>query len=119
MNRHLVAVEVGVERCTCEGVELNCLTFNHLRLEGLDTETVKRRSTVEEHGVTLHYVFEDVPNDRLATVNNALSTLYCLHDTALNELADDEWLIKFGSHELGNTTFAHLQFRTNNDNRTR
>ena len=48
---HLVTVEVGVKCSTCQGVELDSLTFNHLGLERLDGETVKRWSTVEEHGV--------------------------------------------------------------------
>ena len=37
VNSHLVTIEVGVERCTCEWVELDSLTFNHAWLECLDT----------------------------------------------------------------------------------
>ena len=118
VNRHLVTVEVGVERCTCQRVQLDSLTFNHVRLECLDTQTVQSRRTVQQYWVTLHYVFEDIPNDWFLAVYNLLGTLHCLYDTAFNQLTDDKRLVKFCSHQLRNTTFAHLQFRTYDDYRT-
>ena len=57
VNGHLVTVEVGVERSTSQGVKLNGLTLDKLGLESLNTKTVKRRGTVEEHRVALHHVF--------------------------------------------------------------
>ena len=65
--------------------------------------------------MALHDVFEDVPDDRLATVDNLFGALHRLHDAALNELADDERLIEFCSHEFRQTALAHTQFRTNDD----
>ena len=118
MNSHLVTIEVGVERSTCQRVELDSLALDKFRLECLDTETVKCRSTVEHNRMTLHYVLEDVPDNRLATVNYLLGALYSLHDAALDELADDERLVKLGCHKLRQTALAHLQLRTNDDNRT-
>ena len=118
MNGHLVTVEVGVERGTCQRVELNGLAFNHLGLESLYTKAVKRRGTVEEHGVALHDVFEDIPNHGLAAVYNLLRALNGLDNAALDELTDNERLVKFGCHEFGQTAFAHFQFRTYNDNGT-
>ena len=118
VNSHLVTVEVGVERSTCKRVELDGFTLDKLRLERLDTETVKCRGTVEHDGMTLHYVLEDVPDNRLTAVNDLLGALYCLHDTALDELADDERLVKLGCHKLRQTALAHLELRTNDDNRT-
>ena len=118
VNSHLVAVEVGVERRTCQRVELDSLALDELRLERLDTETVKCRRTVEHYRVALHYVLEDVPDNRLATVYDLLCALNGLHDAALDELADDERLVELGCHELRQTALAHLQLRTYNDNRT-
>ena len=118
VNSHLVTVEVGVERCTCQRVKLDSLTLDELRLECLDTETVKCRSTVEHNRMALHYVLEDVPDNRLATVDNLFGALNGLHDTTLDELADDERLVKLGCHKLWQTALAHLQLRTNDDNRT-
>ena len=118
VHSHLVAVEVGVERRTCEWVELDCLTFDKLRLECLNTEAVQCWCTVEEHWVALHYVFENIPNHWFLAVHNLLGALHSLHNAALNELADNEWLVKLCRHVFWNTTFAHLQFRTYNDYRT-
>ena len=65
--------------------------------------------------MALHDVFEDVPDDRLATIDNLLGALHRLHYATLNELADDERLIELCSHEFRQTTLAHTQFRTNDD----
>ena len=106
MYGHLVTVEVGVERSTCKRMKLDCLALNHLRLECLNTQTVKCRRTVQKNRVTLHYMLQNIPNDWLATVNNLLCRLYSLNDTALYELANDKWLVKFGCHKLGKTAIG-------------
>ena len=119
VDSHLVTVEVGVERSTCQRVELDGFALDELGLEGLDTQTVQCRSTVEEHGVTLHNILEDVPDDGLTTVYYLLGALDSLDDATLDELADDKWFVELGSHQLGQTALSHLKFRTNDDNRTR
>src|SRR5690606_9891692 len=116
--RHLVTVEVGVKRRTYERVKLNSLTFNQLGLEGLDTETVQRRSTVEQYRVTLEYVFKDIPDHRILTVDDLLRRLHRLHDSSFNELADDERLKELSRHILGQTAFVQFEFRTDHDNGT-
>ena len=68
--------------------------------------------------MTLHYIFQDVPDNGVTTVHNLLGTLHRLHDTALDELADDKGLVELGSHQLGQTALAHLEFGTYHDNRT-
>ena len=118
MNSHLVTVEVGVERSTSQRVQLNSFTLDKLGLESLDTQTVQCRSTVEQYRMAFHHVLKDIPDNGLATVNNLLGALHRLHDATLNQLANDERLIQLGSHQLRQTTLAHLQFRTYNDNRT-
>ena len=115
---HLVTIEVSIERCTCQWVQLDSLTLNKLWLEGLNTETVKCWSTVQENWMSLHDILKNIIYDWLTTVNNTLCTLYRLHDTTLNKLTNDEWLVQFCSHKLWQTALTHIQFRTNDDNRT-
>ena len=118
VHSHLVTIEVSVERGTCQWVQLDCLTLDQLGLEGLDTQTVQCWCTIEEHGMTLHHILKDIPDNWLTTINDLLSTLHRLHDTALNELTDNERLIELSSHQLRQTTLTHLQLRTYNDHRT-
>ena len=118
VDSHLVTVEVGIERGTSQWVQLDSLTLDHLRLEGLNTQTVQCWCTVQEYRVTLHDVLQDIPDNWLTTVNNLLGALNSLHNTALDELTDNEWLIQLGSHQLWQTALTHLQLRTYNDNRT-
>ena len=68
--------------------------------------------------MTLHYILENVPDNRFAAVYNLLCALYRLDDSAFDELAYDERFVKLGSHQLRQTALAHLQLRTYNDNRT-
>src|SRR5690606_33208121 len=116
--RHLVTVEVGVKRRTHQRVKLDSLTFDQLRLEGLDTKTVQRRSTVQQYRVTLEYVFKDIPNHRILAVDDLLRRLHCLYNSSLDKLSDDERLEQFSRHVLGQTAFMQFQFRTNDDNGT-
>ena len=118
MHSHLVAVEVGIEGCTCQRMELDGFSFNHFRLECLNTQSVKGRCTVEEHRMSFHDIFKDIPDDRFTTVYNLLGTLNRFDNTALDEFANNKRLIKFGGHKLGQTALTHFQFRTNNDYRT-
>ncbi len=118
VHSHLVAVEVGIERRTCERMQLYCLTLDHLGLEGLDTETVKCRGTVQEHGMTLHHVFKDIPYHRFLAVHDLLGGLHGLHYAALYEFADHERLVKLCRHIFGYAALMHLQLGAYDDNRT-
>ncbi len=117
MDSHLVTVEVGVEGRTCQRVKLDCLALDELGLEGLDTETVECRSAVEQNGMALHDIFEDIPYDRLLAVDDFLGALDSLDDTALDELADNERLVELCCHILGQTALVHLQLGAYDDNR--
>ena len=118
VNSHLVTVEVSVESCTYERVQSDSLTFNEFRLESLDTETVQCRSTVQQYWVSFQYVFENIPNDRVFTVNDFLCWFDSLHNTAFYHLTDDKWFVEFCRHIFWKTAFVHIKFRTDNDNRT-
>jgi hypothetical protein len=62
VHRHLVAVEVGVERGADQRVDLDGLALDQLRLERLDAEAVQRRRTVEQHRVLGDDLLEHVPH---------------------------------------------------------
>ena len=49
MHSHLVAVEVGVERGTNQRMQLDGAALNQNRLKRLNTQTVQRRRTVQQH----------------------------------------------------------------------
>ena len=118
MHSHLVTIEVGVERSTCKRMQLDSLTLNHLGLESLNTQTVQCRSTVEQHRMTLHHMLKDIPDDGILAVNYLLGALHCLHNTALDELTDDERLVELCCHQLRQSALAHLELGTNDNHRT-
>ncbi len=69
--------------------------------------------------MSLHHVFEDIPYHSLLAVDNLLGALDSLYDAALDELANHEGLVKLGRHKFRDTALMHLQFRANDDYRTR
>ena len=58
--------------------------------------------------MTLHHVLKNIPNNGILAVYNLLGALYGLNDATLNKLADDEWFVQLGCHQLGQTALAHL-----------
>src|SRR5512133_543920 len=118
MNSHLVTVEVGVESRTNKRMQLNSLTFDKFRLECLYTKPVQRRCAVHQNRMPFQYICQDVPNNRILTVNYFLSRFNSLNDSSFNKLPDDKGFVKLCCHFLRKAGFMKLKFRTNNNNRT-
>ena len=118
VNCHLVTIEVSVESGTHQRVETDGLALDEARLEGLDAETVQRRSTVQQDGMALQDVFKDFPYNRLFAVDDALGRLDSLHQTALEEFTDDIRFEELGCHILGQTALVHSQLGANHNDRT-
>ena len=98
MHGHLVTVEVGVEGRTHERVQLDGLALDELRLEGLDTETVQRRCTVQQHGVLGDDLLEHVPHLGTLTLDHALGGLDVLRVTEVDQALHHERLEQLERH---------------------
>ncbi len=118
MNRHLVAVEVRVERVAHERVDLDGLALDQDRLESLDAEAVQGGRAVQQHRVFLDDLFEDIPHLRAATLDHALGRLDVLGQLVVDELLHDERLEQLECHQLGQTALVQLERRADNDDRT-
>ena len=117
VHRHLVAVEVGVERGADERMDLDGLALDQDRLEGLDAEPVERRRPVQEHRVLLDDVLEDVPDLRPLLLHELLGRLDRRGDAPLLELAQDERLEQLERHLLGQPALVELEVRPDHDDR--
>src|SRR5690606_21926806 len=115
---HLVTVEVSVERRADQWVNLDGFTFHKLRLEGLNTQTVQRRRTVEQHRTFLDDFLKDFPHFWLFTLDDALGTLHVAGVVVTHQTADHERAVKLQCHGLRQTTLMQLQTRTDHDDRT-
>jgi hypothetical protein len=76
MDRHLVTVKVGVETPAGERMKHNCIAFDEHRLEGLDTHSMKSRSAVEQDGMLMDDLFEDIPDLFVPAFNHSLCAFY-------------------------------------------
>ena len=115
VDRHLVAVEVGVERRTNERMDADCRTLDEHRHECLDAESVQGWGAVEQHRVILDHVGEHLPHHVGGALGEALGALDVVRMAELNELAHDEWLEEFERHLLWNTALVQLQLWPNHD----
>ena len=62
VHRHLVAVEVGVERRADERMDPDRLALDEHRLERLDAQPMQRRRAVQQDGMLADDFLEDVPH---------------------------------------------------------
>ena len=115
VHRHLVAVEVGVERRAHERVDLDGLALDEYRLEGLDAEAVQGRRPVEHHRVLLDHVFEHLPHLGATTLDHPLGRLDVLGELLIDEPLHDERLEQLERHDLRQTALVELQRRSDDD----
>src|SRR6185312_14780751 len=100
-----------------ERMDLDRLAFDEHRLKRLDTETVEGRSAVEQDGVVLDDLFEDVPDDGILHLNHLFGLLDGGAMAGLFETVIDEGLEEFERHLLGQAALVQLQFGTHDDDR--
>ena len=118
VHGHLVTVEVGVVTGTHERMQTDGVTLDEHGLEGLNGETVQRWGTVQEDGVTLGHLLQDVPHHGLLAVDHLLGRAHGVHQPTLLEVVDDEGLKQVQGHLLRQTALVHLEVRTDHDDGT-
>ena len=118
MDCHLVAVEVGVECGTGQGVQLDGTALDQHGVERLDAQTVQGRCAVQQDGVALDDSLKAVPDLGLCALDHLAGRLDVVGNTLLDQVLHDEGLEQLQSHLLGQTALVHLQLRADDDNGT-
>ena len=116
--RHLIAVEVRVERGTNERVELDRLALDQHRLEGLHAEAVKRGGAVEEDRVLLDHLRQDVPHLGPLVLDHLARGLDGRDEALLLQLGVDEGLEQLQSHAVGKPALMKPEFGADDDHRS-
>ena len=117
VHRHLVAVEVGVERRAHQRMQLDRLAFDQHRLERLDAETMQRRRAVEQHRMLADHLVEDIPDLGLLLLDQLLGLLHRGGQTLGVEPRIDERLEQFERHLLRQAALMQLEFGADHDHR--
>ena len=118
VHRHLVAVEVRVERRAHQWMKLYRLAFDKHGLERLDAEAVKGGRAVEEHRVFANHLLQDVPDLGTLPLDQPLRGLDRRGETAKLKLSEDERLEQLQRHLLRQSALVQLQGRTDDHDRT-
>ena len=118
VNRHLVTVEVRIERGADKRVDLDRASLNENRIECLDSEPMQGRSPVQEHRVTLDDLLKHIPDLASSTLDDPLGALDVWCVPMLDKLAHDERLEQLECHLLGQTALVQLEVGADHDDRT-
>jgi hypothetical protein len=117
VDGHLVAVEIGVEGVTDQGVELDGLALHQHGFEGLDAQAVQRGRPVQKHRVLRHHLLQHRPDLRGLLLHQGLGLLDVVHHVLLHQLAHDEGLEELQGHLGGQPALVQLQLRADHDDR--
>ena len=118
MNRHLVTIEVGVERGTNQWMKLNCFSLYQNRFKCLNTKSVQCRSTVQHNRMLFNNLFQDIPYLWFQSLDHLLGILNIVGSTVCHQFFHNKRLEQLNRHLLWQTALINLQFRSNNDNGT-
>ena len=118
MNRHLVTVEVGIERGTDQRVQLNGFAFDQDRFERLNAQTVQSRRAVQHDRVLADDLIKDIPDLRTLFFDQFLGLLDRRGQTLGFKTRIDERFEKFERHLFRQTTLVQFQFRAGHNDRT-
>ena len=99
-------------------MDADSLSFDEDGLECLDRETVKGRGAVQENGVSLGDLLENVPDLGGLTLDELLGTADRVDVTEFLESAYDEGLEQDERHLLGETALVELELGPDDDDRT-
>ena len=118
VDGHLVAVEVGVEGGTHQGVQLDGAALHEHGLEGLDAQAVQGGGAVEHDGVVLDHELQGVPHLGLALVHHLLGGLDVVGQAVLHQLFHHEGAEELDGHLLGQAALVDLQLGADHDDGT-
>ncbi len=119
MHGHLVAVEIRVEPLAHQGMDQDGVALDEGRLESLDAHAVQRRRPVQQHGVLLDHLLEDVPDLLGLALEHLLGALDRVGQAELLQAPDDEGLVELQRDLLGQPALVQLELRPHRDHRAR
>ncbi len=115
VDRHLVAVEIGVEGRADERVELDGLALDESGLEGLHAQPVQGGGAVEDDGVLAHHIVQGVPDLGGLALDHLLGAFHRRHVALVHEAVVDEGLEELECHLLGKTALVEPQVGPHGD----
>ena len=117
VDRHLIAVEIGVECRTHQGMKLNGLALDQHRFKRLHPESVQSGRAIQKDGVLLDDFRQDVPHLRSLVFHHLTGCLDGGHKPSLLELRIDKRLEQFEGHAVRKSALVQSQLGPNNDHR--
>ena len=117
MHGHLVAVKVGIVSGANEWMNSNGFAFDEQRFKRLDRQPMQGRGAVQQHGMSLRDLFQDVPNFRRLTLNHFFGAAHGVDVAEVLETTNDEWFEQNQRHLFRQTALVQFQFRPNNNDR--
>ena len=117
VDRHLVAVEVGVKGGADQRMQLDRLAFNQDRLKALNAQAVQGRCAVQHHRMLADDLLQNIPDFRPLPLHHPLRSLDGGGHAVFLKPRIDERLEQLQRHLFGQAALVQFEFRANNDDR--
>ncbi|MBA7476204.1 hypothetical protein ES707_11586 [subsurface metagenome] len=115
MNRHLVAIKIGIKGGTYQRVYLDGATINQHRFKSLDTKPVQSRRPVKQNRPLLDNLLKDIVDLGLSSLHQPTGTLYVGGQPLQHQAVHNKGFEQFQSHPPGQTALMKLEFWANNN----
>src|SRR5512137_677218 len=104
MNSHLIPIEIGIKCRTDQWMKLYRLPLNENRFEGLNTESVQSRSSVQHNRVLANHLIQCIPYFGSLLFHHLFCTFHGGHISLFLKAVIDKWFKKLQGHLLRKTT---------------
>src|SRR5262245_21176367 len=98
MNRHLVAIEVGIVGRAHQRMELNRLALDDDRFKSLNAKPVQRGRAIQKYWMLANDLIENIPNLRAFLFHHFLGALDRGDVASFFELVINKWLKELERH---------------------
>ena len=118
MDRHLVAVEVGVEGGADQRVQLDRFAVDQDRVKGLNRKFVQGRGAVEHHRILVDDLLQTLPHFVGLLLDQVLGRFEGGGVPLLLQFGQQVGFEELQGHVFGQTALIHPQVGTHDDDRT-
>ena len=117
VNRHLVSIEIRIERRTDHRVQAYRFPFHEDGLESLNPEPVQCRRTVQHDRVVPDDLFQNPPDLVPPAFDQTLGAFHVRRKPLFDKLPDHEGLEEFKRHLFRQSALVELELRPDDDDR--
>ena len=109
MHRHHVTIEVRIVACAHKWVDMDRISFDELRIKGLNSLFVKRWCTIEKHRSVINKPLQNIPYDFIFLVDHLFRDPNIRNFLILEQFTNYKRSKHLENHRLRKSTLVERQ----------